>query len=631
MAITSPLQSLQLQKELLRPTLIQPFENIALAFSGGGFRAASYTLGVLSFLNEVTFEEKDSKKSLLQKVTYLSSASGGTISTSVYSLFQAEGKSFDSFYSFLYSQLKGDALLKTALGILNDSKEWSTGREEKRRNIINAFARAYDRCLFKGAILSNIVHEREGFSALEEVCFNTTDFIHGLLFHQQVKLKKDTQADPYFFYGNYLANLGTDTFYLIKLGDILAASSCFPAGFEPIIFPDDFTHSHLTVNQLRAGLHICKQKDDIAERQFILNPTFGLMDGGITDNQGLEGMMQADRRRQERKKALDEAGVSVEQQNYYRPFDLMLVNDVTSHFMEPYVVPEEKHTILGALTIKGWTIFLIVLLIAGGIGAFYPFGWVWWVKMISGFFCFSSLLFLVLLVTIFQMIKGSAKNTTGFNLCRTFGKQVVNTLFHFLKSTPLGFLSQMIRARGNSVLTLNNDVFLKRIRQLLYTSFYGSPQWEDRGKGNHIYDLSFSNDAQRSDDDQRFPQIKPSSALQIVAENAYAMGTTLWFDEEDATSKHKEACIIACGQFTTCYNLLLYIYKLKAKDTLSRIDPEYIRRVDQLGVILKRDYDAFNEDPFYLFNLLGVRSNIHSFKKVTMEEIKFPSNFEGIR
>lgn len=382
------------------------------------------------------------------------------------------------------------------MGILNDSKEWSTLREEKRRNIINAFARAYDRCLFNGAILSKIVHEREGFSALEEVCFNTTDFIHGLLFHQQIKLKEDTHADPYFFYGNYLAHLDTDTSYLIKLGDILAASSCFPAGFEPIIFPDDFTHSRLTVNQLRAGLHICKQKDDIVERQFILNPTFGLMDGGITDNQGLEGMMQADRRRQERKKTLDEAGVSVEQQNYYRPFDLMLVNDVTSHFMEPYVVPEEKHTILGGWTIKGWTIFLIVLLIAGGIGAFYPFGWVCWVKMIFGFFCFGSLLFLILLVSIFQMTKGSAKNTAGFNLSKTFGKQAVSTLFHFLKSTPLGFLSQMIRARGNSVLTLNNDVFLKRIRQLLYTSFYGSPQWEDRGNSSQRMQMALSPSAE---------------------------------------------------------------------------------------------------------------------------------------
>ena len=50
--------------------------NIGLAFSGGGYRAATFDLGTLSFLNSVRL---DDGHTLLDRVTALSSVSGGTI------------------------------------------------------------------------------------------------------------------------------------------------------------------------------------------------------------------------------------------------------------------------------------------------------------------------------------------------------------------------------------------------------------------------------------------------------------------------------------------------------------------------------------------------------------------------
>src|ERR1700761_952875 len=94
----------------LQPAFIKPFENIALAFSGGGFRAASFALGVLSYLNRVTFTEEDEPlkgNSLLQRVTFMSSASGGTIATTLYALYNASGKDFKAFYIKLYECLSG--------------------------------------------------------------------------------------------------------------------------------------------------------------------------------------------------------------------------------------------------------------------------------------------------------------------------------------------------------------------------------------------------------------------------------------------------------------------------------------------------------------------------------------------
>jgi predicted acylesterase/phospholipase RssA len=35
-----------------------PLDNIALALSGGGFRAASFSLGVLSYLNRIEYKKK---------------------------------------------------------------------------------------------------------------------------------------------------------------------------------------------------------------------------------------------------------------------------------------------------------------------------------------------------------------------------------------------------------------------------------------------------------------------------------------------------------------------------------------------------------------------------------------------
>lgn len=49
---------------------------IALTFSGGGYRAAAFHLGALSYLHAIKMGEKDT---LLNHVTVLSTISGGTI------------------------------------------------------------------------------------------------------------------------------------------------------------------------------------------------------------------------------------------------------------------------------------------------------------------------------------------------------------------------------------------------------------------------------------------------------------------------------------------------------------------------------------------------------------------------
>lgn len=610
-----------LSENKLEVAIIKPFDSIALAFSGGGFRAASFSLGVLSYLDKIKFDDTTDElfgHSLLQRVTYMSSASGGTIATALYALYNSKGKSFGDYYSKLLTALSGDELLKNAMEMLADKKYWKT-RELKSRNIINAFSLAYDKHLFDCANLESLFHDESPGKHLQEVCFNATEFFTGQSFRQDIKLVPDNGKDPYFTYGNMVIYLDKKTAGKIKLGDILAASSCFPAGFEPIVFPNDFTYPGLYPLELKSALTMLPQTDDKQEKEFINKKHFGLMDGGITDNQGLQSMMYADGRRTRHETDL-------------RHFDLLMVNDVGSHFIEPYEMPEVK---------KGWELSLRGLVfIAAAVIVILSAGIWFGIKQHCALLTVACsalitlpLIFFVLSLYLRSQLLGAANSTLILNFKKNFTERIISLLVGYFTKTPLSIIKQLISARAESVLMLNLSIFLKRIRQLLYNKFYFSPQWKNRGKGNHIYDLSFSNNINRKADDGYKspvpPVLDPSQDIQIVAQVAFNTGTTLWFDKQSTEQVHSEACIIACGQFTTCYNLLLYITRLLAiKPEEAPFDPKYRNRLIKLEQQMLADYSDFKTNPFFYYNQSGVDFKIPGFKTVSMQGIPFPENWK---
>jgi predicted acylesterase/phospholipase RssA len=102
---------------------------------------------------------------------------------------------------------------------------------------------------------------------------NATDFSTGLPFRFQVTETRMTEKTRSAFgiFGNNEHRLGQDIARQITLGEALACSSCFPSGFEPMVFPDDFK---------------VYQKENAAKID-----SFGIMDGGIVDNQGIEPIL----------------------------------------------------------------------------------------------------------------------------------------------------------------------------------------------------------------------------------------------------------------------------------------------------------------------------------------------------
>ena len=107
--------------------------NIGLSFSGGGYRAATFDLGALSFLNSIRLEDGST---LLDCVTILASVSGGTIPAMKYMLAQARGQAVGDMVEELYGFLCNEDLVVRAL------REMSAQKANPDASLIKIMARS---------------------------------------------------------------------------------------------------------------------------------------------------------------------------------------------------------------------------------------------------------------------------------------------------------------------------------------------------------------------------------------------------------------------------------------------------------------------------------------------------------
>ncbi|MFN8299472.1 MAG: patatin-like phospholipase family protein [Chitinophagales bacterium] len=559
----------------------KPLHNIALTFSGGGFRAASFSLGVLSLFDAV----KTTEGSLLKRVTYIASASGGTITNACYALHCTNTKyDFAALYKQMRGFLNGTGLLQQAMELLNDDKQWKD--QSKHRNLINAFARVYNKVIYNDATMGSLAPGSNSSSHIEEVCFNATEFYAGLPFRQQVKMQTDLLPDEFFFYGNFKVHEIGSWQLKFKLADVLAASSCFPGGFEPIIFPHDFV-SQAELRDAKAALEMKPITNSDKEKAFREKKELGLMDGGITDNIALESVMLADQRR-------------INKETSFERFGLIFPCDVGSGNIEFYdLARPDKHSWWSNLTLRTIRLALIVVSVLGLIGT------------VACLVCKCAVATVVLgmLTSVAGLAFGLLQfvltqiNTEGSksNLNIPFPPTIVNTLKDYLLRSPFYVLSNLLKSRFDSMVILNTDEFLRRIRQIQYNTMYEAPRWKNRRKTNHIYDLSKGNEAERAKDEKAFPYLKPSAAIVSSADNAFAMGTTLWFTKEDDKAKRPKD-LIACGQFTACRNLLLYIERLQQDPAFAMLEPSAKADVVDIKRQLKALWQQFQDDPRFMVN-----------------------------
>lgn len=520
------------------------FSKIAISLSGGGFRASAFHLGVLGYLHSLKLGEEN----LLQKVRVLSTNSGGTITGLLYAQHVYSDKPFEVFYHKLYKILKEDQLFEAALTNIRTTGSWNS--TTKRRNLINAFAEYYHTELFEGATFDIFLKQH---NRLETVIFNATEFNHGLPFRFQNNGK----------FGNRYFDLPLPVKSKIRLGDILAASSCFPGGFEPLKMPDDFgSFPEDQIHKYWKDL----QKEPVA-----------IMDGGIVDNQGINSILLEETRSKETISTFIVSDV----QQWPGPFEFGA--DTSSGWMQRWSLRRLFSTIK-------WSLIMSLLITV--------------IAILSVFFTNNLLLktgaILILILSVSTLtlsivasvIKSCIVTPVRKTLDKLVGKKQTSFWqnLDFILELPFTLLWDLLKQRGSSFLKIISDIFMNRISAMQIQEVLFDEKW--RGRSLHC-NIGFLLEEKKQ-------PIRLSAQLKEMITTAGKMDTSLWFKDEQVKNKMLDKLII-CGQVTLNYNLTEYIDQYRT-DPKNKITPDEDRLLGDLYIKLHEDWVLFNKDPKWLIN-----------------------------
>lgn len=509
----------------------RPFEEIALALSGGGYRAAAFHLGTLDVLYRL---------GLLQSVRVLSTVSGGTLTGLKYALSVTEGASFEKFYSEFYDFLSDTNVIARGLAGLNPPADSPFAGQMP--SLIRSAAQVYASPKMLGDKTFGVILNDQT-SHLREVSFNATEFRTANYFRFQRSASSRARI------GNGNLIIKREVAEKIRLADIAAASSCFPSAFEPLRFPDDFLWSD--------GVE--KIRSDLGESFARCVP---LMDGGIYDNQGVDSIERAYERGQ------NEIG-------------LIIISDTTQRHPSLFeFTPEKKR---GWLTINtfvklAWIVFFISLITT-------LIQIIAWTSSIleDRFRLLDLFLYGVPIILSSFLALGLWWIRCQYREGQKRVAEITTVeLWPFLKHLTLPELIDLISGRAKSLIALTASVFMKRVRALVYKDIKVHPSYLNREISNLIYDLD---DAGKFRDDI-VEQLAPTEEFRDLTQRAEEVGTALWIHEPEELRN-----LVACGQVTICFNLMRYILDKRNAELTTNGSPEsqIYQQASALWSDLKRD------------------------------------------
>ncbi len=508
-----------------------PLGPLALSLSGGGYRAAAFHLGTLRFLDRV---------GLLHDVVGLSTVSGGTITGMAWVVSQIDGKPFSDFYETYSAYLKRTNVISAAVEQLTSHRDHGS---HAWASLIRSAADVYAQPeLFGDRRFGEVLAAKN--VRLQEAIFNSTEFHTGLDFRFR------RSANPQTLLGNNNNSLPRSVAQHIRLADIVAASSCFPGGFEPLVFPHQFHWP----------------RDFPKEKALeALSPDFAsglpLMDGGIYDNQGVDSLLLAFK---------DPAATR------------LLISDVATKDSDMYDVPENP-TSRGWVTLNGlswlsWGLLVLAIVSAGilgwnGFDTARQGRWEWrdyFLYLVPG----------VLTAAVAGALFWIRRRLADVNVL--LRRQVdVNAWPSFRKLTVPEF-TQMLVLRGTSLLALTSKVFMNRVRGLIYSRIYQDPAYQGRRMPNLIYTLTENSPALFT----AHAWMKPGPHLVALAQQACQMPTTLWF-----TSDAQFATLESAGEATVCFVLLRQILDHHKGEYESKGQP-----LNELFERLRKEWAVFNQE-----------------------------------
>lgn len=276
---------------------------LALAFSGGGTRAAAFSYGVLKALRDIEITIDERPRRLLDEVDSITSVSGGSFTAAYYGLYGE--RIFGDYESAFLRRDVEQSLIQRVLNPLN----WFRSTDRTERAI-----EYYDEQIFRGAMFSDMVQPNRPL-----IVINTSDLGYGVRF---------SFLQEYF-------NLICSDLSSFPVARAVAASSAVPVVFPPVVVanhpqcgatPPEWLASmrgqaagdeHL--GSTMKGLESYFDRD---KRKFV-----HFVDGGITDNLGLRAILDI----------IDVAGGP---RRYYQKFDRRLARHVVVIVVNASTDPE---------------------------------------------------------------------------------------------------------------------------------------------------------------------------------------------------------------------------------------------------------------------------------------------------
>ena len=251
---------------------------VVLAFSGGGTRAAAFSYGVLEFLRRTEVVGPDGNKTrLLDAVNVITGVSGGSFTALAYGLY-GDKLFADYEQRFLKRDVQGELLARAI-----NPKYWGNltstgwGRSELA-------AQFYDEILFNGATFADLDRNDGPF-----IMASATDISSGsrVTFNQN------------------LFNVMCTDLNAVKLSRAASASSAVPVVLSAVtinnyggtcnyslpLWVSAFTQSATPPRPAARAIRELKEGEAFADGAH--RPYIHLVDGGVSDNVGMRGVLDA--------------------------------------------------------------------------------------------------------------------------------------------------------------------------------------------------------------------------------------------------------------------------------------------------------------------------------------------------
>ncbi|HXA80692.1 MAG TPA: patatin-like phospholipase family protein, partial [Opitutaceae bacterium] len=248
---------------------------VALFFSGGGTRAASLSYGVLKELAATRVETPTRSYRLIDKVRVISAVSGGSFPAAYYCLYH--DRTFSEFEDRFLKRNITTALLREALNPLHWPELLSPyyGRSDLA-------AEYYDKILFHGATFGDLGPD----GGHPRLILNATDMANG---------------EQFPFVSEHFELIGSDL-KNYRISRAIAASSAYPLLLSPITLKNHRGEPGVVEPDMlpREGTGDDSRRTTLVQNAFRSygdyhkNSYIHLVDGGASDNLGLEAMIDAD-------------------------------------------------------------------------------------------------------------------------------------------------------------------------------------------------------------------------------------------------------------------------------------------------------------------------------------------------